>query len=109
MATTVASALQPVLDRLFRGAAPPIGFRFWDGTTLGPSDAKATVVLRSPMALRRILYAPGELGFGRAYVAGELDVERRICRHGWGARAALCVSCASFISPNTLLANKRRR
>ncbi len=75
MATTVASALQPVLDRLFHGAAPPIGFRFWDGTTLGPSDAKATVVLRSPMALRRILYAPGELGFGRAYVAGELDVD----------------------------------
>ena len=75
MATSVATALLPVLDRIFRGGSPPIGFCFWDGSTLGPPDAKATLVLRSPMALRRILYAPGELGFGRAYVAGELDVE----------------------------------
>jgi cyclopropane-fatty-acyl-phospholipid synthase len=33
------------------------------------------VVLRSPDALRRIATAPGELGFARAYVAGDLDIE----------------------------------
>ena len=33
------------------------------------------VVLRSPEALRRIVTAPGELGFARAYVAGDLDIE----------------------------------
>jgi cyclopropane-fatty-acyl-phospholipid synthase len=33
------------------------------------------VVLRSPDALRRIVTAPGELGFARAYVAGDLDIE----------------------------------
>jgi cyclopropane-fatty-acyl-phospholipid synthase len=38
------------------------------------------LVLRSPDALRRIATAPGELGFGRAYVAGDLDVEGDIFR-----------------------------
>ncbi len=33
------------------------------------------IVLRSPDALRRIVTAPGELGFARAYVAGDLDIE----------------------------------
>ncbi len=31
--------------------------------------------MRSPRALQRILRAPGELGLGRAYVSGELDIE----------------------------------
>jgi cyclopropane-fatty-acyl-phospholipid synthase len=31
--------------------------------------------VRSPDALRRILQSPNELGFGRAYVAGDLDVD----------------------------------
>jgi cyclopropane-fatty-acyl-phospholipid synthase len=53
----------------------PIGFRAYDGSRAGPADAPATLVLRSPDALRRIVTAPGELGFGRAYVAGDLDVE----------------------------------
>ena len=41
----------------------------------GPSDARTTIVVRSPDALRRIVTAPDELGFGRAYVAGELEVD----------------------------------
>jgi cyclopropane-fatty-acyl-phospholipid synthase len=36
---------------------------------------RSGVVLRSPEALRRIVTAPGELGFARAYVAGDLDIE----------------------------------
>jgi cyclopropane-fatty-acyl-phospholipid synthase len=36
---------------------------------------RSGVVLRSPEALRRIVSAPGELGFARAYVAGDLDIE----------------------------------
>jgi cyclopropane-fatty-acyl-phospholipid synthase len=46
-----------------------------DGTVLGPNDARARLVVRSPDALRRIVTAPGELGFARAYVAGEIDLE----------------------------------
>jgi cyclopropane-fatty-acyl-phospholipid synthase len=36
---------------------------------------RSGIVLRSPDALRRITTAPGELGFARAYVAGDLDIE----------------------------------
>src|SRR5947209_7779166 len=57
------------------GADLPVAFEAYDGSRCGPVDAPATLVLRSPTALQRIVTAPGELGFGRAYVAGDLDVE----------------------------------
>ena len=53
----------------------PVAVRAYDGSRLGPEDAPATLIIRSPDALRRLLTAPGELGFGRAYVAGDLDLE----------------------------------
>jgi cyclopropane-fatty-acyl-phospholipid synthase len=53
----------------------PLAVRAYDGTALGPPDARATLVIRSKNALRRILTRPGELGFVRAYVAGEVEVE----------------------------------
>jgi cyclopropane-fatty-acyl-phospholipid synthase len=46
----------------------------WDGSRAGPADAPARVVLRSPAAVHRIVAARGELGFARAYVAGDIDV-----------------------------------
>jgi cyclopropane-fatty-acyl-phospholipid synthase len=52
-----------------------VEFALFDGTSIGPPGAPARIVLRSREALRRIVTAPGELGFGRAYVAGEIDVE----------------------------------
>ena len=71
MATTaLGSLLTDVLGREL-----PVTVRAYDGTDLGPPDAPAALVLRSPDALRRILSAPGELGLARAYVAGDLDVE----------------------------------
>ena len=36
---------------------------------------RSGIVLRSSDALRRIATAPGELGFARAYVVGDLDIE----------------------------------
>jgi cyclopropane-fatty-acyl-phospholipid synthase len=36
---------------------------------------RSGIVVRSPDALRRIATAPGELGFARAFVAGDLDIE----------------------------------
>jgi cyclopropane-fatty-acyl-phospholipid synthase len=53
----------------------PIAVETYDGGRIGPEDPPATVAVRSPDALRRLVTAPGELGLGRAYVAGELDVE----------------------------------
>jgi cyclopropane-fatty-acyl-phospholipid synthase len=57
------------------GPDPPVAVELPDGSVLGPVDAPARLVFRSPDVLRRLLTAPGELGFARAYVAGELDVE----------------------------------
>jgi cyclopropane-fatty-acyl-phospholipid synthase len=67
---TVARALEAVL-----GPDVPIAVRAYDGSRLGPSDAPATLLVRSPVVFRRLITAPGELGLGRAYVSGELDVE----------------------------------
>jgi cyclopropane-fatty-acyl-phospholipid synthase len=57
------------------GTDLPVAVVGYDGSRVGPPDPPATVVVRSPNALRRILTAPGELGFSRAYVAGDLDIE----------------------------------
>ncbi|MGI9577864.1 MAG: hypothetical protein ACR2OH_06675, partial [Microthrixaceae bacterium] len=52
----------------------PVAIRFYDGGRLGPKDPRAVIEVRSPAALSRILTAPGELGFARAYVAGDIDL-----------------------------------
>src|SRR5436190_16462256 len=67
---SVAEMVEEVL-----GADLPVAFEAYDGSRCGPVDAPATLVLRSPTALQRIVTAPGELGFGRAYVAGDLDLK----------------------------------
>ncbi|ONF74240.1 SAM-dependent methyltransferase [Amycolatopsis keratiniphila] len=73
MPNSPVSRLAPFVERLLGGALP-VGLRTWDGVRAGPPDAP-TVVLRNRRALRRLLYAPGELGLARAYVSGDLDVE----------------------------------
>jgi cyclopropane-fatty-acyl-phospholipid synthase len=67
---TVAAAIERIVGPDF-----PVAVRAYDGSSLGPPDSPTTLVIRSPDAIRRILTAPGELGLGRAYVAGDLDVE----------------------------------
>jgi cyclopropane-fatty-acyl-phospholipid synthase len=65
------SALQDVLpDR-------PFTVEFWDGTTLPSTNGKSgpTFSVRSPQAIAHALRAPGQLGIGRAYVSGALDVD----------------------------------
>lgn len=52
----------------------PVAVTTYDGGYLGPLDPPATVEVRSPDALRRLVTAPGELGFGRAYVAGDITI-----------------------------------
>ncbi|RKE20313.1 cyclopropane-fatty-acyl-phospholipid synthase family protein [Streptomyces sp. TLI_171] len=56
------------------GRRVPLRVRTWDGSQAGPPDAPA-VVLRNRRALRRLLWAPGELGLARAYVAGDLEID----------------------------------
>jgi cyclopropane-fatty-acyl-phospholipid synthase len=56
------------------GSEIPIAIDCYDGSRLGPPDSATHLVVRSPKALRYILTAPGEIGFARAYVAGEIEV-----------------------------------
>jgi cyclopropane-fatty-acyl-phospholipid synthase len=74
MGTKAAEVLRP-LFAVIMGDEMPIGVEFWDGSSIGPPDSPARIVVRSPDALRRILYAPNELGFARAYVCGDADIE----------------------------------
>jgi cyclopropane-fatty-acyl-phospholipid synthase len=66
--------LAEVFEGIF-GSDVPVRIECYDGSAIGPVDAPATVVIGSPRVLRRAATAPGELGFARAFVAGELDVQ----------------------------------
>jgi cyclopropane-fatty-acyl-phospholipid synthase len=62
-----------LLEPLFGGTLP-IRILAWDGSECGPVGAPA-VRVRSRRALRRLLWAPGELGLAQAYITGEIEVE----------------------------------
>ena len=54
----------------------PFGVRLWDGSALPPTNGGGpTFEVRSPDAFAHALLAPGQLGLGRAYVAGTIDVD----------------------------------
>jgi cyclopropane-fatty-acyl-phospholipid synthase len=71
---SAACALAPLIRALV-GTGVPVRFEFWDGSGIGPTDGIGTLQVRSVDALRRILWAPGELGVARAFVSGDLAVE----------------------------------
>lgn len=80
VAHRLAEAVRP-----FIGGDLPVRLEAWDGSVAGP-DGAPLVVLRSPDALRRLLWHPGELGAAQAYVTGELDVPEQ---DGWDLASAL--------------------
>jgi cyclopropane-fatty-acyl-phospholipid synthase len=55
----------------------PFRVELWDGSTLLPTNRSVgpTFRVRSPRALGHVLRAPGQLGFGRAYVSGDIEVD----------------------------------
>ncbi|MGW5782243.1 class I SAM-dependent methyltransferase [Streptomyces sp. NPDC003863] len=70
---TAAERLAELLGHFLPGPLP-VRVRAWDGSQAGPADVPL-VVLRSPDALRRVLWQPGELGLAEAYITGDLDIE----------------------------------
>ncbi len=66
--------LAPLVHELLGGPAE-IAVEAFDGSSAGPPDSAALVVIRRPEALRRIVQRPGELGIARAFIAGDLDLE----------------------------------
>src|SRR3954470_10451362 len=66
------------LRRELAGAFPERPFRieFWDGEALPATTGDGPVFgVRSPAAVAHALRAPGQLGVGRAYVGGALEVD----------------------------------
>lgn len=71
---TPAAEVVHELARQLIGAPLPLSVRCWDGSHTSVEGAP-TLVVRRRRALRRLLWAPGELGLARAYVSGDLDLE----------------------------------
>jgi cyclopropane-fatty-acyl-phospholipid synthase len=66
------------LRRELEAALPrrPFAIEFWDGTVVGATEADAPIfTIGSPEAVAQFLRAPGELGLGRAYVLGLIEVD----------------------------------
>jgi cyclopropane-fatty-acyl-phospholipid synthase len=53
----------------------PFAISFWDGGRVERTRPGPTLSVRSPRAIGHVLRAPGELGLGRAYVCGDIDVD----------------------------------
>jgi cyclopropane-fatty-acyl-phospholipid synthase len=73
----VLSSTAPIRTEL-ASALPerPFTVEFWDGTELPSTNGGGPrFSVRSPSAFAHALRAPGQLGLGRAYVSGELDVD----------------------------------
>lgn len=77
MHRSVADEVRPIVEA-FLGAAPTLRVTCWDGSTFGDADAPVGIRLTSAQALRRLLWDPNELGLGRAYVGGDIELEGSI-------------------------------
>ncbi|MFB9991155.1 class I SAM-dependent methyltransferase [Deinococcus oregonensis] len=66
-----------VLLRLMFGPAEAraIRTRLWDGSEEGPAEARLTLVLKRPGALRRMLLPPSDLSVAEGYLYGDYDLE----------------------------------
>jgi len=71
---TVADTLGPLV-RAALGSQAPIAIRGWDGSQSGPANAPWLVKINNRRGLRRLLWAPNELGFARAYVSGDIEIQ----------------------------------
>ena len=69
-----ATVLRPLVDASL-GTELPVRVECWDGSSLGPADADVVVRFTTRRALRRLVWAPNELGFARAYVSGDVRIE----------------------------------
>ncbi len=65
------------LAEIFTSIVPAdrgVGFRAYDGSTAGPTDAVVTLDVRTPRAVQYLAGAPSQLGLARAYVSGDLEI-----------------------------------
>ena len=92
---TIAQALESLMKE-----GVPFRFEAYDGSSTGPSAEEAPFTLRlvNERGLAYLMTAPGDLGFGRAFVAGDLEVDGVSLANPYGAMA-LIQSKLSFKLP----------
>jgi cyclopropane-fatty-acyl-phospholipid synthase len=74
MSFATTAPLRRLLERLVPDR--PFTIEFWDGSALPATrQGGPTLAVRSPRALGHTVRHPGQLGLGRAYVTGELEVD----------------------------------
>jgi cyclopropane-fatty-acyl-phospholipid synthase len=75
--TTDAAVRLTIADALGKLMKDGLPFRFeaFDGSAAGPTDAPFTLRLLNERGLSYLMTAPGDLGFARAYVAGDLELD----------------------------------
>ncbi len=71
---SAAELVSPLLDAWFPDG-PPLRIEFWDGSATGPRRPAGWIRVLSPTAIRRLVWSPGELGFGRCFATGEIDIQ----------------------------------
>ena len=105
--TGVAEKLQPLITGLLGELV--VRIEFWDGSGLGPRTPVGTIHVRSIDAIRRVVWAPDELGVSRAFVAGDIDFEgdvfallRALRPAGRNIRAGLKAAPAALMAATRL-------
>ncbi len=74
MALATPALLRRELERVL--PQRPFELRFWDGSSLPATTGAGPVfTVRGPGAISHLLRSPGQLGIGRAYVSGLLEVD----------------------------------
>jgi cyclopropane-fatty-acyl-phospholipid synthase len=71
---TVAETMAPLVGAAV-GREAPVEIAGWDGSRIGPANAQCAIKFNNRRGLRRLLWAPNELGFARAYVSGDIEIE----------------------------------
>ncbi|HEX6229952.1 MAG TPA: class I SAM-dependent methyltransferase [Solirubrobacterales bacterium] len=75
----IADSFAPLAARLERRlpGGIPFAVRFWDDSELRPEAGGSgdTIVVRDSRALSYVATAPNQIGLGRAWVAGDLDLD----------------------------------
>jgi hypothetical protein len=73
MGKTVADTLAPLIRKMVNDENP-VKIACWDGSRAGPSAAPWQLNV-SRRGLRRLLWAPNEVGLARAWVSGDIDMD----------------------------------
>jgi len=71
--SNAADVIAPVIGAFFSDFA--VRLELWDGSDTVADPHAPTLRIRSADALRRLLWAPGDLGLARAYVVNEIDID----------------------------------